>query len=93
MVETGKVEKRMTTDEFDSIGVRATDLRANVKDKFWKIGELAVLEQTNRRTANEALSTYSWYMMLETIVVVALCLLQVESIRKMLTNQSIVWSQ
>lgn len=90
MVEQGKIEKSLKSNEFASFAQRTSELKERVVEKIMEYNSINALENVNREALNSAITTYSWYMLGETAVVMILCLLQVEGIRRMLSSSSVV---
>jgi hypothetical protein len=84
------VHQKLITEDVANHAVRVTDLKDEIFERMKRVKETILMDRVNQEGLNKGLDNYYFYNIAEIVVLGLICVIQVESVRKLLLSSSIV---
>lgn len=82
---------KLTVNDVADHSKRLQVFRHDVSNKYTDVSMRSVLENENRQSLIKKLDHYYAYSIVEIVMVIVLCVLQIEFVKKLLSTNNIVW--
>ena len=82
---------KLTVHDVANHSQRVETFRQDVSSKYTDVSMRSVLENENRGVLIKKLDHYYIYSIVEIVLVLVLCVLQVEFIKKLLSTNNVIW--
>ncbi len=90
LVLDSHVNSKLVAEDIANHAVRVTDLRDEIIQRMQRVKETIMMDKVNQEGLNKGLDHYYFYNIAEIVVLGLICVIQVESVRKLLLSSSVV---
>ena len=91
MFENGHMVDKLTVHDVANHGRRLNVFQNEVTNKYTDMSMKSVIENENRQNLINKLDHYFTYSIVEIVMILLLCALQVEFVKKLLSTNNVVW--